>query len=409
MALHRPRFRRYGPVMSDITAPLAQALHAVLPVWVALPNMTFVLPHGIYWSGIVFFPLIAAYLVRRSERDRTGKAVSLPVAYMFLIASGFIGLHRFYLRAPKFALVFIALFFLVLHGNREGAVWREAVSKAQNDLKIAAFEVDHFKRRVEEGRSGAEAQFAKAQAADKGARSRLEAAERRRAEWHSFSGFFSYLIFILLVIDACLLQRLYRRCLVVEPEAETKEFRVMERGPRHDPRRDIRTPFTDWIDRINHWAGTYVAYWAIIAVFVYYYEVLARYVFNAPTNWAHEGMFLMFGMQYLLAGGYGYLNEAHVRVDVLYEHRSARAKAIIDTMTSVFFFIFVLALLWSGAVFALDAIEVRETTLNEWGIQYWPVKLAIPVGAFLLLLQGVAKLVRDILYLRGLRGPAARS
>ncbi|HSR55968.1 MAG TPA: TRAP transporter small permease subunit, partial [Alphaproteobacteria bacterium] len=232
----------------------------------------------------------------------------------------------------------------------------------------------------------------------------LEVAERRRAEWQSFAGFFSYLIFVLMLIDAALLPGLYRRCLAMEPAKEESDFRVIERGPKPDPRRDIETPLTRWIDRINDWAGTYVAWWAVIAVFIYYYEVLARYVFNAPTNWAHEGMFLMFGMQYLLAGGYAYLNESHVRVDVLYENRSFRTKAVIDIITSGFFFIFVLSLLWTGTVFAIDAIEVGETTLNEWGIQYWPVKLAIPVGAFLLLLQGIAKLIRDILYLRGVRG-----
>ena len=47
-----------------------------------------------------------------------------------------------------------------------------------------------------------------------------------------------------------------------------------------------------------------MAYWSIVAVFVYYYEVISRYVFNSPTNWAHESMFLMFGMQYLIAGGF---------------------------------------------------------------------------------------------------------
>ena len=47
-----------------------------------------------------------------------------------------------------------------------------------------------------------------------------------------------------------------------------------------------------------------MAYWAVIFVFVYYYEVIARYVFNSPTNWVHESMFLMFGMQYILAGAY---------------------------------------------------------------------------------------------------------
>ncbi len=393
--------------MSEITAPLAQALHALLPGWVALPNITFVLPHWIYWAGIVFFPLIAAYLVRGAEQVRTGRSVSLPAAYMFLIASGFVGLHRFYLRAPKFAVVLIALFLLVLHGNTEGAMEREFVSKGQNDLKIAAFEIDHFSRRARDGRPGAAANLAKAEVAHKKVKAELAGAVERRAQWASFSGFFSYLIFVLLLIDACLLPRLCRRCLATEPERPTSEFQVMERGPKPDPRRDIHTPLTQVIDRINHWAGTYVAWWAIIAVFVYYYEVLARYVFNAPTNWAHEGMFLMFGMQYLLAGGYAYLNESHVRVDVLYESRSFRTKAVIDIITSVFFFIFVLALLGTGIVFAMDAIEVGETTLNEWGIQYWPVKLAIPVGAFLLLLQGVAKLVRDILYLRGPAGSEA--
>jgi TRAP-type mannitol/chloroaromatic compound transport system permease small subunit len=393
--------------MSEITAPIAQALHAILPGWVTLPNMTFVLPHTIYWSGIIFFPLVAAYLVHRADKDRSGKPVSLSVAYMFLITSGFVGLHRLYLRAPKFAVVFIALFFLVLHGNGEGAIEREAVSKGQNDVKIAAFEVDHFNKRAQQGHQGAQAQLAKAKAAHEKAKAGLAEARLKRAEWNSFSGFFSYLIFILLLIDAFLVRGLYRECLKKEPETVSQEdFQVLERGPKPDPRRDIHTPFTRWADRINRWAGTYVAYWAVIAVFIYYYEVLARYVFNAPTNWAHEGMFLMFGMQYLLAGGYAYLEDSHVRVDVLYESRSFRTKAIIDIVTSVFFFIFVAALLWTGLIFAMDAIQVQESTLNEWGIHYWPVKLAIPLGAFLLLLQGIAKLVRDILYLRGVRGAA---
>lgn len=390
--------------MSEITAPIAQALHAILPGWVALPNMTFALPHLIYWGGIIGFPLVAAYLVHRAEADKNGRSVSLPVGYMFLISAGFLGLHRFYLKAPKLAFFFIALFFLVLHGNGQGAIEREVISKSQNDLKIASFDVDHFKKRVKQGREGAQANLEKAEAKLRTASAALAQANLKRARWNSFAGFCAYLIFILLLVDAYRLPRLFRRCLEREPVAKREEFQVMERGPKADPRRDIQTPFTAIIDRINGWTGTFVAYWAVIAVFIYYYEVLARYVFNSPTNWAHEGMFLMFGMQYLLAGGYAYREESHVRVDVLYEMRSFRTKAIIDIVTSVFFFIFVLALFWTGLLFAMDAIEVQETTLNEWGIQYWPVKLAIPLGALLLLLQGIAKLIRDILYLRGVRG-----
>jgi TRAP-type mannitol/chloroaromatic compound transport system permease small subunit len=139
-----------------------------------------------------------------------------------------------------------------------------------------------------------------------------------------------------------------------------------------------------------------VAYWSVIAVFVYYYEVLARYIFNSPTNWAHEGMFLMFGMQYLLSGAYAYLTDSHVRVDVFYTRLSPRGKALADLLTSVFFFIFAVTLLGTGWIFMMDSIDVGEVSFTEWAIQYWPVKITIALGAVLIILQGVAKLVDDI-------------
>ena len=111
----------------------------------------------------------------------------------------------------------------------------------------------------------------------------------------------------------------------------------------HRRRPDAARPharFTDWIDAVNAKAGEYVAYWAVVAVFAYYYEVLARFVFNSPTNWVHESMFLMFGMQYMISGAYAYREDQHVRVDVFYAKFSTRGKAIADIVTSVFFFIF---------------------------------------------------------------------
>ena len=108
-------------------------------------------------------------------------------------------------------------------------------------------------------------------------------------------------------------------------------------------------------------------------------------------------MFLMFGMQYLLSGAYAYKEDQHVRVDVLYTKLSTRGKAICDIVTSVFFFIFIGTMLWTGARFALDAIQFDEHSFTEWGVQYWPIKLAIPVGAALILLQGICKLLKDIL------------
>jgi len=179
----------------------------------------------------------------------------------------------------------------------------------------------------------------------------------------------------------------------------THEPEVPLQGTAEDPTIRMHTPFTDWIDRINAKAGEYVAYWAVVAVFAYYYEVLARFVFNSPTNWVRESMFLMFGMQYMLSGAYAYREDQHVRVDVIYAKFSPRGKAIADIITSVFFFIFIGTMLVTGYRFAGDAVNFGEHSFTEWGIQYWPVKLTIPIGAALLLLQGISKLIKDILFI----------
>ena len=63
----------------------------------------------------------------------------------------------------------------------------------------------------------------------------------------------------------------------------------------------------------------------------------------------------------------------------------------------MFFFIFIGTLLVTGWRFAADAVNFGEHSFTEWGIQYWPVKLTMPIGAALLLLQGVAKLIKDVL------------
>jgi TRAP-type mannitol/chloroaromatic compound transport system permease small subunit len=110
-------------------------------------------------------------------------------------------------------------------------------------------------------------------------------------------------------------------------------------------------------------------------------------------------MFLMYGMQYMLAGAYAYREDQHVRVDVIYTKFSPRGKALADIVTSVFFFIFIGVLFWTSWRFAADAINNDEHSFTEWGVQYWPIKLMMPVGAGLLFLQGISKLMKDVMFL----------
>ncbi len=339
---------------------------------------------------------IGAEGAENAKRNR----VTLPIAYLLLIAGGFAGLHRFYLRSAWLGSLYVLFFLVILYGNWTSADARNLVSAAQNDFRGAVSEVDRFTKAVRSGAEGAQAKLAKAEATLATVKAELADAGALFNDWRALVGGFAFLILVFLIADAFLVPRLRRRCLEKEPDVEEVEHEITARGPKPDPRHDIHTGFTRFVESISGWSGQFVAYWSPIAVFVYYYEVIARHVFNSPTNWAHEGMFLMFGMQYLLAGAYAYREDAHVRVDVIYEKWSPRGRAIVDLITSVFFFIFVAALLGTGAIFARDSIQVWEVSFTEWAIQYWPVKLTIVLGALILLLQGTAKVVRDVVYLR---------
>lgn len=359
-----------------------------------MPSLTFVLPHWVYWAGLLLLPLIALYLTRRQIASRRAR-VSKGIAYMLWISGGFVGLHRFYVRSV-WGLLFIPLFIVILYANAHERDARNAVSAARNEVSVAEFMVERAAKQ-----SVTEQQ--KAAIDLDNARRAMVAAQVNHEEWSGVARWAGIAILILLLIDAALLPGLVRRCEAREAEREIEDPGDWTRAQaevHHDPAYGVHTRFTDWIDRINGFAGEFVAFWAVIAVFVYYYEVIARYVFNSPTNWAHESMFLMFGMQYLLAGGFALREDAHVRVDVVYLLFSDRLKVLVDVITSVFFFIFAGALLWTGWTFFSDSYAVSEVSFTEWAIQYWPIKLALPLGAALLVLQGIAKLAKDIVLLR---------
>lgn len=154
---------------------------------------------------------------------------------------------------------------------------------------------------------------------------------------------------------------------------------------------------TRTIDWISDKSGLFIAFWTINTVLFYFFEVVMRYVFNMPTIWVHESSFLLFGMQYLLAGAYAMLYGAHVRVDIIYNMLPERGRVGMDIFTSVFFFVFALALAGTSWRFFADSYQMGETTVETWGIQYWPVKGMMFLGAALILLAGISKLLKDIM------------
>jgi TRAP-type mannitol/chloroaromatic compound transport system permease small subunit len=158
------------------------------------------------------------------------------------------------------------------------------------------------------------------------------------------------------------------------------------------------------IDLMSIWVGKAVAYLLIPLVLALTYEVLARYLFDAPTVFAHELGIYLYAVNGMMAGAWVLFHEEHVRMDALYGRFSPRAKAILDVITSPIFFIFVSLVLWHGGIMAYQSIISNEHTTTTWAPPWYPFKSVIPVAAFLLLLEGISKLRRDILTIGGKRG-----
>ena len=437
-----------------------------------MPSLDFTLPHWAYWVGLVLFPILAMVLARSTQPHR--KSYTLPLGYLILVTGGILGLHRFYLKS-LLGLVFIPIFIFVLFANGHERDARGELSDAVNLVRVAERTIERERPRVESAEAELDELRAEVAAAEEGSfakrsaekkltraeerivtgRERLERSEAdleaaqpvasvaatNRAFWANAARYAFYTILALLAIDALLLPWLVRRANARIAD-ETEEYAIIDAeaaeaaAAEPDARKADHEYVENWIDRLSLFAGEFVSYWAVIAVFVYYYEVIARYVFNSPTSWAHESMYLMFGMQYLIAGSYAMLTESHVRVDIFYAPLRRTRKAWVDLATSVFFFIFAGTLLVTSYIFAFDSIAVPsgnsvisdwargqtgfgemlgnlslrdwtdpsirwgEISFNEWEVPLWPMKWMMVMGGLLLVLQGVSKIGKDIQAIR---------
>lgn len=153
--------------------------------------------------------------------------------------------------------------------------------------------------------------------------------------------------------------------------------------------------FCDAVDSVNEWLGLAWGYAILIVTVAVIYEVIARTTFDSPTMWSNETVIYVSAVAYLLGGAYAHQHNRHVRIDLIYERLSAKNRLRIDLLTSLFFFLYVGALVYVGGLMAWDSFSQGETTGTPWNPIIWPVKLAIPLAGLLLILQGAANLLRE--------------
>lgn len=158
------------------------------------------------------------------------------------------------------------------------------------------------------------------------------------------------------------------------------------------------------IDAINESVGKLVYWLVLLAVVVSSANASVRYIFSTSSNAWLELQWYLFSAVFLLCAGYTLLKNEHIRIDILISRFSKRTQAWIDIFGFVvFMFPMTVLILWLSWPMFMDSYIHHEMSNNAGGLIRWPVKILVPVGFFLLTLQGVSELIKRIAFLMGLR------
>jgi len=151
------------------------------------------------------------------------------------------------------------------------------------------------------------------------------------------------------------------------------------------------------IDTVNTKQGDFTALLILPLCLVVIYEVILRYVFNAPTVWGFEATIFLYGMHFMLGYSYTEVLGGNVKVDIFSSRMSEKAQAVLNIITTSVFFLPVFTGLTIYVFrYALTSTAQRELNSTSWAPPIWPFKLLMAVCFLLLLLQGVSNLLKSI-------------
>lgn len=161
-----------------------------------------------------------------------------------------------------------------------------------------------------------------------------------------------------------------------------------------------------FIDKLNTIIGRTFAWCIVILVFVVSYEVFSRYLFRAPTRWAFDASYMLYGTLFMMAGAYTLSRNGHVRGDFLYRTWRPRIQAGLDlALYFLFFFPGILALCIAGTIEADRAWERWERSNSPATVPLAPFKTLIPIVGVLMFLQGIVEVIRCIQCIRSGKWP----
>ena len=148
-----------------------------------------------------------------------------------------------------------------------------------------------------------------------------------------------------------------------------------------------------FINSLSDWSGKIVSFLILISIFVIIWNVTARYGFKSYSAWSQQMTVAKVSLAYVAIGAaYTLRTRSHINVDLLYSRFSPRVRGIIDVITSTLFFLYCSGLMWK----AIEATLKMRVSIRSFLPPYWPPSLLVIIGVSLLLLQGLAKFIRDL-------------
>ena len=151
------------------------------------------------------------------------------------------------------------------------------------------------------------------------------------------------------------------------------------------------------IDHISEWEGKIFSFLVVVATLQVCYELVLRYVFNAPTTWGLELTLYLCSTTYIMAGAYAMRYDAHIRIDVFYSRWRPRTQALCDLfLADVLFFIFCGLLVWYSGAWLWEALTEGLTAGTIWDPPIWPMRFVVLLGAVFLLLSGIGKFISHL-------------
>ena len=151
------------------------------------------------------------------------------------------------------------------------------------------------------------------------------------------------------------------------------------------------------IDAFSLWSGKFCAWLIIPMVAALTYEVVARYFFDAPTEWAYDMTFMLYGTHFMLGLAYTLQKKGHIRTDSFYGKWSAKTQGRVDTVCYLLFFfpglIVFMVLTWK--FFLVSFGQGERYVGSPWMPVIYPFKFVMPVATAMLLLQGVSELLKS--------------